>query len=147
VSKTVPFEKRSVNQPNNNQEDSRAVVRRNELKEIMKQVIDNMNEMAGHLMNDINTMFKRFVYPLTIRTNAIENILISKGILTKDDINAEAKKITEEAIAKAKEVDENGNPKSGAPGERAVSTESASIEKIEPPEMIGASATATLEKV
>jgi hypothetical protein len=120
LSKTVPFKKET------NPEQSREVVRRNELTGIMKQVIDNINEMAKHLMTDVNVLFKRFVYPLMMRTNAIENVLISKGIITKEEINEEAKRITEEAIAKAKEVDENGQSKEGVKAK-----ESAKIERIE----------------
>jgi hypothetical protein len=126
MGKEVPFKKSSNNESN------REVVRRNEFTEIMKQVIDNVNEISKHLMNDVNVLFKRFVYPLMMRANAIENILIKKEILTKEEINVEAKRLTEEAIAKAREVDENGNPKeSGVSSEGIKSSESASIEKEE----------------
>lgn len=112
---------------------SREVVRRNELTGIIKQIVENVNEMASHLLNDVNTLFKRFVYPNMMRVNAIENVLIAKGVLTKEEINAESKRITEEAIAKAKEIDAEGKLKeSGTPGEGVKAEEVALVEKIEP---------------
>jgi len=130
--KTVPFKKE------NNPETSREVVRRNELTAIVTQIIDNVNTMAGHLMNDVNTLFKRFVYPVMMRSNAIENLLVSKGVMTKDEINSEAKRITEEAIAKAKEIkeDEEQPKESGAPTEAIKAKENVTIEKIEHEEEI-----------
>jgi hypothetical protein len=110
----------------------REVVRRNELTGIIKQVVDNVNEMAKHLMNDVNTLFKRFVYPIMMRTNAIENLLIMRNVLTKEEINEEAKRLTEEAIAKAKEINEDGKFKesSGASSEGIKAEEVAKIEKV-----------------
>lgn len=121
-----------------NPENSREVVRRNELTGVIKQIIENVNEMAKHLMNDVNVLFKRFVYPVMMRTNAIENLLIKKEILTKDEINEEVKFLTEEAIKKAKEVDENGNPKppASSSSEGVKAEENAKIEKIEEEEEV-----------
>ena len=58
--------------------------------------------------------------------------------MTKDEINSEAKRITEEAIAKAKEIkeDEEQPKESGAPTEAIKAKENVIIEKIEHEEEI-----------
>jgi TPP-dependent pyruvate/acetoin dehydrogenase alpha subunit len=97
---------------------SREIVRRNELTPIITQIVENVNQMANHLLNDVNTLFKRFVYPNMMRLNAIENVLIAKGLLTKEEINEESKRITDEAVAKAKEIQtEDPNKKEEEPQE------------------------------
>lgn len=136
MGKDIPFKSKNTNSSNSSDPStSTEVVRRFELTGILKQIVDNVNEIAKHLMNDVNVLFKRFVYPILMRTNAIENLLINKGIMTKEEINDETKRLTEEAIAKAKEIDENGKLKdqsSGAPGDGIKAEEKADIEKIHP---------------
>jgi hypothetical protein len=107
----LPFKEKDPNK-------SREIVRRNELTPIITQIVENVNQMAHHLLNDVNTLFKRFVYPNMMRLNAIENVLIAKGVLTKEEINEESKKITAEAVAKAKEIQtEDPNKKEEEPQE------------------------------
>jgi DUF1009 family protein len=125
--KTIPLKKKE------DAANSREVVRRNELTPIITQIINNVNEMAHHLMNDVNNLFKRFVYPLMMRTNAIENLLIKSGVMTKEEINEEQQKITREAVAKAKEINEEGKVKeqpSNVSGDGIQATETMEIEKI-----------------
>ena len=81
---------------------------RQEVIEIMEQVGENINQISDYLMQDVNTMYSQHVFPFQIRLEAIENLLVAKGIFTKEEVNSEAERLFDELKEKAQEIKESG---------------------------------------
>jgi wobble nucleotide-excising tRNase len=136
MDKKKPFVNREVKTVEMPQ--GREMVRRNELSAIMKQVIDNINEISKYLMQDINNMFQRFVFPSSLRQQALETLLAEKGIILIKEIDDKAKEIYKEAEDKAKEIFKekerekqlNTIPPTGN-SESVTTTESAKIHQVD----------------
>lgn len=84
-------------------------VTRKEFVDVLEQMTNNLNELTRYLTSDVNVMFQRYVYPILMKQEAIIELLTEKGILTRDEIMSRADKLTQEALASAQQVDEEGN--------------------------------------
>ena len=81
-------------------------VKRKEMVEVMEQVFDRMNETNRYLMEDINTMYRVQLFPFQMMVSALENLLIEKGIITKEELDAKLEENKQELIKKARAVQE-----------------------------------------
>lgn len=81
-------------------------VKRKEMVEVMEQVFDRMNETNRYLMEDINTMYRVQLFPFQMMVSALENLLIEKGIITKEELDAKLEANKQELIKKARAMQE-----------------------------------------
>lgn len=81
-------------------------VKRKEMVEVMEQVFDRMNETNRYLMEDINTMYRVQLFPFQMMVSALENLLIEKGVITKDELDAKLEENKQELIKKARAMQE-----------------------------------------
>lgn len=81
-------------------------VKRKEMVEVMEQVFDRMNETNRYLMEDINTMYRVQLFPFQMMVSALENLLIEKGVITKDELDAKLEENKQEIIKKARAMQE-----------------------------------------
>lgn len=81
-------------------------VKRKEMVEVMEQVFDRMNETNRYLMEDINTMYRVQLFPFQMMVSALENLLIEKGIITKEELDAKLEENKQELIKKARAMQE-----------------------------------------
>jgi hypothetical protein len=81
-------------------------VSRDEFAQVLSQISDNINQIANYLMEDMNTLYSRQVFPFQIRLNVIEDILIEKGITTKEEITERADEYFKKLQEQAKEIKE-----------------------------------------
>lgn len=81
-------------------------VKRKEMVEVMEQVFDRMNETNRYLMEDINTMYRVQLFPFQMMVSALENLLIEKGVITKDELDAKLEANKQELIKKARAMQE-----------------------------------------
>lgn len=98
--------------------DMKRKVTRGEVIEIIQQVVDNVNQIANYLMQDMNTLYAHHVFPFQIRQAVIEDILIEKGITTKEEIDKLAEERVQKLKEQAKEIKEaaeNEEPESEDP--------------------------------
>ena len=82
-------------------------VKRKEMVEVMEQVFDRMNETNRYLMEDINTMYRVQLFPFQMMVSALENLLIEKGVITKEELDAKLEANKQELIKKARAMQEN----------------------------------------
>ena len=83
-----------------------AKVSRKELIEILQQLTENMNQSNQYHMDDINQLYSRYVVPNIINLQVLTDILIEKGITTKEDINKRYDEKVRDMVQKAKVVRE-----------------------------------------
>lgn len=83
-----------------------AKVSRKELIEILQQLTENMNQSNQYHMDDINQLYSRYVVPNIINLQVLTDILIEKGITTKEDINKRYDDKVRDMVQKAKVVRE-----------------------------------------
>lgn len=81
-------------------------ISRAEFMEVMAQVSDNINQISHYLMEDMNMMYSRQVFPFQIRLAVLEDILIEKGLTTREEISERADKMFKELEEKAKSLEE-----------------------------------------
>jgi len=81
-------------------------VKRKEMVEVMEQVFDRMNETNRYLMEDINTMYRVQLFPFQMMVSALENLLIEKGVITKEELDARLEENKQELIKKARAMQE-----------------------------------------
>ena len=81
-------------------------VKRKEMVEVMEQVFDRMNETNRYLMEDINTMYRVQLFPFQMMVSALENLLIEKGVITKEELDAKLEENKQELIKKARALQE-----------------------------------------
>lgn len=81
-------------------------VKRKEMIEVMEQVFDRMNETNRYLMEDINTMYRVQLFPFQMMVSALENLLIEKGVITKEELDAKLEENKQELIKKARAMQE-----------------------------------------
>lgn len=81
-------------------------VKRKEMVEVMEQVFDRMNETNRYLMEDINTMYRVHLFPFQMMVSALENLLIEKGVITKEELDAKLEANKQELIKKARAMQE-----------------------------------------
>lgn len=82
-------------------------VKRKEMVEVMEQVFDRMNETNRYLMEDINTMYRVQLFPFQMMVSALENLLIEKGVITKEELDAKLEENKQELVKKARAMQEN----------------------------------------
>lgn len=83
-----------------------AKVSRKELIEILQQLTENMNQSNQYHMDDINQLYSRYVVPNIINLQVLTDILIEKGITTKEDIDNRYNEKVRDMVQKAKVVRE-----------------------------------------
>ena len=83
-----------------------AKVSRKELIEILQQLTENMNQSNQYHMDDINQLYSRYVVPNIINLQVLTDILIEKGITTKEDIDKRYNAKVRDMVQKAKVVRE-----------------------------------------
>lgn len=81
-------------------------VKRKEMVEVMEQVFNRMNETNRYLMEDINTMYRVQLFPFQMMVSALENLLIEKGVITKEELDAKLEANKQELIKKARAMQE-----------------------------------------
>ena len=81
-------------------------VSRKELIEILQQLTENMNQSNQYHMDDINQLYSRYVVPNIINLQVLVDILIEKGITTKEDIDKRYDEKVRGMVQKAKVVRE-----------------------------------------
>lgn len=81
-------------------------VKRKEMVEVMEQVFDRMNETNRYLMEDINTMYRVQLFPFQMMVSALENLLIEKGVITKEELDAKLEENKQELVKKARAMQE-----------------------------------------
>ena len=81
-------------------------VKRKEMVEVMEQVFDRMNETNRYLMEDINTMYRVQLFPFQMMVSALENLLIEKGVIIKEELDAKLEENKQELIKKARAMQE-----------------------------------------
>lgn len=81
-------------------------VKRKEMVEVMEQVFDRMNDTNRYLMEDINTMYRVQLFPFQMMVSALENLLIEKGVITKEELDAKLEENKQELIKKARAMQE-----------------------------------------
>lgn len=78
-------------------------VKRSEVLDVIKQIIDRINETNTLLMEDVNTLYAKHVFPFQLRMDVLESLLIKKGILTEEEVkegyNEKIKVLQEQARA------------------------------------------------
>lgn len=57
-------------------------------------------------MEDINTMYRVQLFPFQMMVSALENLLIEKGIITKEELDAKLEENKQELIKKARAMQE-----------------------------------------
>lgn len=57
-------------------------------------------------MEDINTMYRVQLFPFQMMVSALENLLIEKGVITKEELDAKLEENKQELIKKARAMQE-----------------------------------------
>ena len=65
-----------------------------------------MVEVNRYLMEDINTMYRVQLFPFQMMVSALENLLIEKGVITKEELDAKLEENKQELIKKARAMQE-----------------------------------------
>ena len=84
-------------------------VKRKEFVEVMQQIFERMNETNHYLMEDINSMYANQVFPVQMGHAVIEELLVEKGIITKEEIEEALEKRKQQLLEKAKAIKTNEN--------------------------------------
>lgn len=84
-------------------------VKRKEFVEVMEQIFERMNETNHYLMEDINSMYANQVFPVQMGHAVIEELLVDKGIITKEEIEDALEKRKQQLLEKAKAIKTNEN--------------------------------------
>ena len=84
-------------------------VKRKEFVEVMQQIFERMNETNHYLMEDINSMYANQVFPVQMGHAVIEELLVEKGIITKEEIDEALEKRKQQLLEKAKAIKTNEN--------------------------------------
>lgn len=84
-------------------------VKRKEFVEVMQQIFERMNETNHYLMEDINSMYANQVFPVQMGHAVIEELLVEKGIITKEEIEDALEKRKQQLLEKAKAIKTNEN--------------------------------------
>lgn len=84
-------------------------VTRKEVIEIFQQIIENVNQISDYLMQDVNVLYSKQVFPFQIQVSVLQDILIKQGITTEDEITRLYNEKIKELQDKAREIkEENG---------------------------------------
>lgn len=92
-----------------NSADLKRKVTRKEVVDVVQQVIDNVNQIADYLMQDVNTLYAKHVFPFQIQVGVIEDLLVEKGIVTKEELSSKYDEKIKALQEKAKEIKEDRN--------------------------------------
>lgn len=84
-------------------------VKRKEFVDVMQQIFERMNETNHYLMEDINSMYANQVFPVQMGHAVIEELLVEKGIITKEEIEDALEKRKQQLLEKAKAIKTNEN--------------------------------------
>lgn len=82
--------------------DDGIAVTRGELKEVLGQIMGNMNQMSGYLIEDINALFRNHVYPIKLKMQAMSELFEEKEYVSKDEIEKRAQEIHNKTVEEAK---------------------------------------------
>jgi hypothetical protein len=82
---------------------------RQEVVEITQQILENISIISNGLMEDLNILYSQQVFPFQMTLWAIEQLLIEKGILTKEEIDAKVEERKQDLLSRAKEIKDRGN--------------------------------------
>lgn len=82
------------------------LVKRKEVVEVLGQFIDNYNKATQYLMDDMNTLYSKQVFPFQMRESALEDILIEKGIITQAELDKKYNEKINILLNKAREIKE-----------------------------------------
>lgn len=88
-------------------------VTRKELIEILQQIADNMNQSNQYLIQDVNTLYSKHVFPVQIQMQVLLDLLDEKGIIKKEEVDKKYSETVKEMLEKAKAIkeDKDGNLK------------------------------------
>lgn len=103
---------------------------RGEIIEIMQQVGDTINQMGDYLMQDVNAMYANQVFPFQLRFAVIEEVVLEKFGISKEEIDEKVNKRYKELEAQAKEL----KAKQESEAEADAKIEKADNENIEEPD-------------
>lgn len=103
--------------------DMKRKVTRQEVIEIMQQVSDNIGIISNGLMEDLNMLYGQQVFPFQMTLWAIEQLLIEKGILTKEEIDNKVEERKQDLLSRAKEIKDKGNGVEVVPEDEAFKDE------------------------
>lgn len=92
-----------------NSADLKKKVTRGEVIEIIKQVVDNVNQISSYLMEDVNTLYANQLFPFQIQTGVLEDILVEKGVISKEELKSRYDDKIKLLQEKAKEIKESGD--------------------------------------
>lgn len=84
----------------------RQKVTRGEVIDIVQQIMDNINQISSYLMQDINTLYSKHVFQYQIQTGVIEDLLIEKGLVTKEELEEKYDEKIKALQEKAREIKE-----------------------------------------
>ena len=84
-------------------------VKRKEFVEVMEQIFERMNETNHYLMEDINSMYANQVFPVQMGHAVVEELLVEKGIINKEEIDEALEKRKQQLLEKAKAIKTNEN--------------------------------------
>ena len=73
----------------------------------MKQVVDNVNQISSYLMEDVNTLYANQLFPFQIQTGVLEDILVEKGVISKEELKSRYDDKIKLLQEKAKEIKES----------------------------------------
>ena len=90
-----------------NSADLKKKVTRGEVIEIIKQVVDNVNQISSYLMEDVNTLYANQLFPFQIQTGVLEDILVEKGVISKEELKSRYDDKIKLLQEKAKEIKES----------------------------------------
>lgn len=95
---------KKVNDPNRS-------VTRQELVDAITQVGDNVGQVQQGLVDAVNTMYANQVFPVQLETTALEKLLIKKGIITQEEIDAQVEEHKQDILNRAEQIKENAEGK------------------------------------
>lgn len=84
-------------------------VNRREFIEVLQQYTDNFNEVVNYLMDDMNTLYAKQLFPFQIYSDILVDLLIENGITTREDIVSRYNFKIKELQDKAVEIKNNEN--------------------------------------
>lgn len=106
------------------QKDLNRKASRKEVIDIVQQVMDNVNQISHYLMEDVNTLYSKHVFPFQIQVGVMEDLLVEKGLVTEKELNDKYNEKIKMLQEKAREIkeDKDGNLRVATKDEERVDT-------------------------
>lgn len=107
-------------------------VTRGEFIEVIHQIGDNINDISKYLMQDLNTLYSRHVFPFQIQLKVLEDMLIESGAITREELD---KRYTEhirkmQEKARALKEEKGGEVRLATPEEDKIETSKKVLEVL-----------------